>query len=384
MYRIVFPLTVVLLVVALALVGCGSTLGSTTTSIAAAVTTATTSAPTTTTAAPTTTTAAATSTTTTVDTSQEKVFVFSLAQDLATFQSLFGNENSPSAIYATLHGLLLKWQDTKAPSDRTAHLLSEWLDILRPMEKGYSQGVSGDSTGAIQTFTGIKDPAGQGTQLGRDLGDVAASLGVYDEMMRTYMTSTTMATTTTEAPTATTLSAFYRKYSGTGSKIVNLGTEPTGNIFILHLTAKKDFEAKCFDSSGSEVLTEPEFSNPDGAYDGRVGATEDTTKFQINTKGAWTLEVLPVSAIRVLAAPGTISGKSDDVIMLTGNPSSLKISGDPKDEFGNFIVDYYAGDQDTSTNLVNELGKYDGVAVVSGNGVLTIESDFPWTITAEQ
>lgn len=197
-------------------------------------------------------------------------------------------------------------------------------------------------------------------------------------------TTTTMAvTTTTEAP-PTTVSDFYKKYSGTGSKIINLGQEPSSTIFLLHLTAKADFNAKCFDSSGQEVATEPSFSNPNGAYDGRVGATAEMTKFQINTKGAWTLEVLPISAIHVLNTPGTITGKSDDVVQLQGNPSSLKISGNPKDQFGNFIVDYYPQGGGSSTNLVNELGKYDGVAVVSGNGALSIEADYPWTITAEQ
>jgi hypothetical protein len=202
-------------------------------------------------------------------------------------------------------------------------------------------------------------------------------------------TATTAApTATTEAPTTTTLSDFYTTYTGTGSKIVNLGASPGDVDFILHLTTKATAEVKMFHASGEETysLLENRFSlgSDVKSYDGRVLADSEIAKIQINTEGAWTLEVQPLSAATQLNTPGTVKGNFEDVIELTGNPSSLSISGNPKDIFANFVVHHLQEGDFFPSVLVNELGKYEGVVVVAGDGLVTVTASFPWTISSEK
>ena len=156
-------------------------------------------------------------------------------------------------------------------------------------------------------------------------------------------TATTAApTATTDAPTTTTLGDFYKTFSGTGSKILNLGASPSDVNFILHLTTKATADVKMFDASEKRRLTLGGSSFSLGSYvesyDGRVLSVSEIAKIQINTEGAWTLEVQPLSAATQLNTPGTVKGNTDDVIELTGKPSSLSISGDPEDTGGFFVV----------------------------------------------
>ena len=199
-------------------------------------------------------------------------------------------------------------------------------------------------------------------------------------------TTTSTTTTTTEAPAAT-ANPFYTTYSGTGSKIVSLGMAPNDAWYILHLTTKAVAEVKVFDSSGEETyFPGNEFSlrSQVKSYDGCVLGKPEIAKFQINTKGAWTLAVEPLDAATSLVAGATAKGTFDDVIALSGSPSSLNISGDPNDVFGNFIVEYFQQGDSFGNGLVNELGKYEGVAVVAGDGWVTVQAQFPWTISAEK
>jgi hypothetical protein len=202
-------------------------------------------------------------------------------------------------------------------------------------------------------------------------------------------TATTGApTTSTEAPTTTTLSDFYTTFSGTGSKILNLGVSPNDVDFILHLTTKATAEVKMFHASGEETysLLENRFSlgSDVESYDGRVLADSEIAKIQINTEGAWTLEVQPLSAATQLNTPGTVKGNFEDVIELTGKPSSLSISGNPKDIFATFSIHYFQEGDFFPSVLVSELGKYEGIAVVAGDGLVTVMASFPWTISSEK
>jgi hypothetical protein len=202
-------------------------------------------------------------------------------------------------------------------------------------------------------------------------------------------TATTAApTATTDAPTTTTLGDFYKTFSGTGSKILNLGASPSDVDFILHLTTKATAEVKMFDASGDEMLNLGGSSFSLGSYvesyDGRVLSVPEIAKIQINTEGAWTLEVQPLSAATQLNTPGTVKGNLDDVIELKGNPSSLSISGDPEDRYGLFVVRYIQEGDFFGTGLVFESGKYEGISVVAGDGLVTVESAAPWTISSEK
>lgn len=72
--------------------------------------------------------------------------------------------------------------------------------------------------------------------------------------------------------------------------------------------------------------------NTTDPYDGIVPldfmADEHAARFEVKAHGDWTIEILPLSTARVLVVPGSIDGKGDDVILLTGSkPDTAIIKG---------------------------------------------------------
>lgn len=206
-------------------------------------------------------------------------------------------------------------------------------------------------------------------------------------------TTTAALATTTEAPTTTlsqtttttALSEFFTTHAGEGSKVLDLGAVSDGRPFILHLVCNGGADVKPFSNSGQEVYGGGSFSIPrDGSYDGRVLAAPETSKLQVNATGNWTVAVQPLTEAKQLETPGTITGKSDEIIYMAGSPSSLTVSGNPNDEFENFIIHYYQDGSDWGNSLVNELGRYEGVAIVAGTGYLTVKAGAEWSITSHE
>jgi hypothetical protein len=120
--------------------------------------------------------------------------------------------------------------------------------------------------------------------------------------------------------------------------------------------------------------------NTIGAYEGTLPldfmAEEDTARFQVESSGEWTIEVLPLLAIRGVDVPGTFSGTGDDVILLGGAPDLLRI--DASNARSNFAIWAYGDYRDL---LVNEIAPYTGVVVAGPTTViLAIEAEGEWTI----
>jgi hypothetical protein len=120
------------------------------------------------------------------------------------------------------------------------------------------------------------------------------------------------------------------------------------------------------------------------SYDGRILVTPDVVKMQLNTTGAWTVEIQPLSTAKQLTAPGTIEGESDEVIELTGNPSALTISAAPTGVYSHIAAYCYKQGSTFPDQLGSEWDKYQGVAVVSGPGWVTVSAQFQnWKIASE-
>lgn len=125
--------------------------------------------------------------------------------------------------------------------------------------------------------------------------------------------------------------------------------------------------------------------NTIGAYDGYRPLDfidgENTTRFQIESGGQWTIEILPFMLAlsdHMLEAPGTYEGTGDDVIFLMGEtPDIATIKSGP--ERDNFVIKSYG--REGTNLLVNEISPYEGVVIVSRDSrVLVVEASGPWTI----
>lgn len=111
---------------------------------------------------------------------------------------------------------------------------------------------------------------------------------------------------------------------------------------------------------------------------------EHTTRFQIEGRGQWEIQVLPFEQIRRVDIPGKFNGKGDEVIYMkgTGRPDLLNI--DASQAKSNFAIWGYGNDRDL---LVNEIAPYTGTVIVASslptdNGalVLVVEAEGDWSI----
>src|SRR5690606_8156136 len=99
-------------------------------------------------------------------------------------------------------------------------------------------------------------------------------------------------------------------------------------------------------------------------------------RFEVTAGGAWTIEILPLTAARVAEVPGSIEGMGDDVILLIGGtPDTATITNEGE---SNFAVWGYG---DSRSLLVNEIGDYSGTVILDADTViLVITSEGSWSI----
>jgi hypothetical protein len=94
------------------------------------------------------------------------------------------------------------------------------------------------------------------------------------------------------------------------------------------------------------------FVNTLEPYEGTVPinftSLDITRKLQITATGPWTVDILPLSAARVVNAPGVIAGIGDDVVMISGTPGTARIVGN--DDSRHFAVIAYGTSYDLLVN----------------------------------
>lgn len=167
--------------------------------------------------------------------------------------------------------------------------------------------------------------------------------------------------------------------TGRGDDIVSVDKADVPAIARISTTQSGgNFAVINYDSNGRRIDL---LVNEIGSYSGVrpidfLGA-EKTSRFEVTADGSWKIEILPLSSARSLSVPGKISGSGDDVITLRGGtPDVATIShiGD-----SNFAVKSYGSSG--RDLLVNEIGSYNGKAIVSGDTiVLEIIADGRWSI----
>ncbi|MBE1590099.1 hypothetical protein ACFPOI_03645 [Nonomuraea angiospora] len=184
------------------------------------------------------------------------------------------------------------------------------------------------------------------------------------------------APTPTPSPTV----AKPRTYRGAGDKVLKV--EETENILLATLTHQggANFIVNPIDPGGAEQAS---IVNEIGAYNGTVIVNEDHGKvlrgFKIKADGAWTLTLKPLTMAREWGGD-RISGRGDEVLLLSPAASGLTTVKADHSGSSNFIVTSYA--EQSRENLVNEIGSYRGeVLLPDGTVLVTVHADGRWTFT---
>jgi hypothetical protein len=154
-------------------------------------------------------------------------------------------------------------------------------------------------------------------------------------------------------------------------------------VFALGNSAEGHFAITGLDSAGEMTAL---LVNTTSEYEGVVPLdfpgyfTGPTTRLEITAEGRWYIEIRPTSSARPVDAPGSISWRGDEVLMLVGSPDTALVSGNQEES--HFAVQAY--NQDGPSLLVNTTDAFEGRVIVPADTemmVITAEGD--WEITFE-
>lgn len=168
---------------------------------------------------------------------------------------------------------------------------------------------------------------------------------------------------------------------GRGSKVPRF-TIPDGIPAIATFTHKgsANFVVYNIAADGSEIDL---LVNEIGSYSGTVlidaADGEHSVAFKIEADGAWTAKIRPLAAARRWDGVSTLTGKSDDVIVIIPETSGLTTVKASMKAHDNFVIyAFSAGDWDL---LVNEIGSWSGeVLLPPSTYLLTVDGSGTWTV----
>jgi hypothetical protein len=188
---------------------------------------------------------------------------------------------------------------------------------------------------------------------------------------------------------ASTVADKTQTFSGSSDKLIKLSGLSGSRLHVARMTYKgsSNFIVDAVDGSGQELNN---LANAIGRYTGDVaielGEIDSTNQMpagiKVQAQGSWTIQILDIAAMPSLQRTSTTGRGAAVLVVPTGLLGGLSTFTFVHNGSENFIVDAY-GDSSGSTNLVNEIGHFDGQELVpSDTRVITIEADGTWTITA--
>jgi hypothetical protein len=189
--------------------------------------------------------------------------------------------------------------------------------------------------------------------------------------------------TNTPAPTETpTVTPTPIVLTGTGDAIVDI--DKGAEAALVHITgnsASRFFAVVNYDNAGEQIDLLVNTTEPyDGVRPLDFRDDEHTARFEVQADGAWTIEILPLSAIEKVEVPGEISGVGDYVFALVaGTPDTATITGNASSRF--FAVMGYGNGIDL---LVNTTDPYEGIVLLDPETlVIDVQAVGEWTIEIE-
>lgn len=164
--------------------------------------------------------------------------------------------------------------------------------------------------------------------------------------------------------------------SGSGDSVVDITATGPMIAKISGNSENSFFAVTALDSDNQPIDL---LVNTTEAYQGTrpLNLDKPTAKFEIKASGPWTIELLPLAAAEVLAIPGEYAGNGDQVLILSGTPGAVTITGN---EGGGFfaVIGHGAMFPDL---LVNTTDSYSGQSIVDSDvTTLVIQASGPWSI----
>jgi hypothetical protein len=105
---------------------------------------------------------------------------------------------------------------------------------------------------------------------------------------------------------------------------------------------------------------------------------EHTTRFEVESSGSWTVEILPLIEANSVTAPGDYQGTGDDIVSISGcEPAGATFY---KESVGEIVVISYGESREL---LVEQLMPFEGIDVALPPETLFLEvkSEDPWIVS---
>lgn len=172
---------------------------------------------------------------------------------------------------------------------------------------------------------------------------------------------------------------------GKGDKIVRFEIpEDAAAIADIKASGKGNFAIWSLDENGDKLDL---LVNEIGAYKGTVlfdeQEGEHSVAFEVTASGSWTIRIEPVSEARIWRTGKALTGKGDDVVLISPPIAGLAATDVKHSGSSNFAVWVYS-DEGTDL-LVNDIGRYSGqVLLPDGAFLLAVSADGKWTMSAPE
>ncbi|MFC0037110.1 hypothetical protein [Actinomadura rayongensis] len=160
------------------------------------------------------------------------------------------------------------------------------------------------------------------------------------------------------------------------------GTATLPRIATVAHSGGSNFIVTSLDRDGTEGDT---LVNAIGAYRGSVLFNIDegtfTEALTVKADGPWTIRLKPIGAAERWTG-AVAHGRGDQVLRLLMPTTGLTTATITHQGSDNFIVNAYSGTE--QQNLINEIGRYDGQALLpDGTALITISADGRWNLRRE-
>jgi hypothetical protein len=193
--------------------------------------------------------------------------------------------------------------------------------------------------------------------------------------------------TDTPIPTKIPLPPILIPYAGNGDSVIDIDIDRIGGVGVLKIegnSSSRFFGVNGIDISGNPselyvMSTEP--------YSGirpiNINNSAKIRRLEIKATGEWTISLMSLSPelLRSIQVPGTLSGKGDEVILISGaTPDVAKIIGNQSARF--FGINAYTTDSIFSINpLVMTTDPYNGTVILpSTTFIIEINAVGDWSI----
>ncbi|NRQ33342.1 hypothetical protein HII36_16015 [Nonomuraea sp. NN258] len=171
-----------------------------------------------------------------------------------------------------------------------------------------------------------------------------------------------------------------KTYRGQGDEVLRISSTSSPGLLQLSHDGESNFIVTSIDSAGKqgELLV-----NEIGRYRGTVLYNGDSRKavagLQIKADGAWTAVFKPLTKARCWCS-ATVRGTGDQVLKLSATRGLRTVRATHAGE-SNFIVQSYTRPGSWGDLLFNEIGAYQGKAVLpAGTRLVSVKADGAWTL----